>query len=54
MRTLLWLLLAAVPAAYPAKKDQPKPAIIEVIEATAHRDQNNLNIDGHLKNTGAH
>lgn len=52
MRTLLLLLVAAVPSAYPAKKDQPKPAVIEVVEASAHRDQNNLNIDGHIKNTG--
>ena len=29
MRTLFLLLLAAVPAAFPAKKEQPKPAVIE-------------------------
>jgi hypothetical protein len=52
MRTLFMLLLAAVPVVYSAKKEQPKPAVIEVLEATAHRDQTNLNIDGHFKNTG--
>jgi hypothetical protein len=53
MRTLLLLILAAVPAAYPQKKaPQPKPAAIEVVEAAAHRDQTDLNIDGTLKNTG--
>jgi hypothetical protein len=52
MRTIFLLLLAAVPAAYPAKKEQQKPAVIEVLEAKAHRDQTNLNIDGHFKNTG--
>jgi hypothetical protein len=52
MRPLFLLLLAAVPAAFPAKKEQPKPAVIEVLEATAHRDQSNQNIDGHFKNTG--
>jgi hypothetical protein len=52
MRTLFLLLLAAVPAAYPAKKEQQKLAVIEVLEAKAHRDQTDLNIDGHFKNTG--
>ena len=52
MRTLLLLLSAAVAPVFYAKKEQPKPAVIEVLEATAHRDQNNLNIDGHIRNTG--
>jgi hypothetical protein len=53
MRTLLMLVLAAVPAAYPQKKaPQPKPPVIQVIEATAHREDGNLAIDGKLKNTG--
>jgi hypothetical protein len=52
MRTLVLLLSVALPAALPAKKEQLKPAVIEVVEATAHRDQNNLNIDGHIRNTG--
>jgi hypothetical protein len=53
MRTLLLLVLAAVPAAYPQKKaPQPKPAFIEVVEVAAHRDPTQLNIDGKLKNTG--
>ena len=47
------MILAAVPAAYPQKKaPQPKPPVIEVVEATAHRDQAQLNIDGKLRNTG--
>lgn len=53
MRTLLLLLLATVPSAFPAKKAQPpKPPAIAVGEASAHRDQDHLNIDGRLKNTG--
>lgn len=39
--------------AFPAKKPpQPKPPVIQVVEATAHREQDQLNIDGKLKNTG--
>jgi hypothetical protein len=52
MRTFFLLVLAAVTVAYPAKKEQPKPAAISVLEASAHRDQDRLNIDGRLKNTG--
>jgi hypothetical protein len=52
MRTLFLLLLAAVPAAFPAKKEQPKPPVIEIVDIQGHRDQDSLNIDGHIKNTG--
>lgn len=53
MRALLVLLLAVVPMAFPAKKPpQPKPPMIQVLEASAHREQDQLNIDGKLKNTG--
>ena len=53
MRTLFLLILAAVPAAYSQKKaPQPKPPVIQVMEAAAHRDQDQLNIDGKVKNTG--
>ena len=52
MRTFFLLVLAAVTVAYPAKKEQPKPAAISVLETSAHRDQDRLNIDGRLKNTG--
>jgi hypothetical protein len=53
MRTLLLLIVAAVPLAYPQKKaPQPKPPVIEVVEAAAHRDPDHLNIDAKLKNTG--
>jgi hypothetical protein len=53
MRTLFVLLLAAVPLAYPQKKaPQPKPAVIEVVKATAQRDADLLALDGHVRNTG--
>lgn len=53
MRTLFLLILAAVPAAFPQKKaPQLKPPAIEVVEAAAHRDDSQLNIDGKLKNSG--
>ena len=53
MRTLFLLLLAVVPVAFPAKKpQQPKPAAIEVLETSAIRDGDYLNVDGRLKNVG--
>jgi hypothetical protein len=53
MRTLLFLALAAVPLAFPQKKaPQPKPPVIQVVEAAAHREDGNLAIDAKLKNTG--
>jgi len=53
MRPLLLLILTVVPVAYPAKKAaQPKPPAIAVLDASAHRDGDRLNIDGRLKNTG--
>ena len=54
MRTLFLVVLAASPTALPAAKkaQQPKPPAIAVLEATAHRDQDRLNIDARIKNTG--
>lgn len=54
MRTLFFLVLAASVMALPAgkKAQQPKPPAIAVLEAAAHRDQDRLNIDGRIKNTG--
>jgi len=53
IRHFFLLILAAVPTAFPAKKPpQPKPPVLQVLEASAHRDQDNLNIDGKLRNTG--
>ena len=52
MRTLFLLILAASPLAFSQKKAQPKPAAIEIVEVTAHRDPTQLNIDSKVKNTG--
>jgi len=53
MRTLFLLALAVAPTAFSQKKAQQlKPPAIAVLERTAHRDQDRLNIDGRLKNTG--
>lgn len=54
MRTLfLLLLITALPYAQPAKKAQQlKPAAINVLEASAHREQDRLNIDCRVRNTG--
>ena len=53
MRKLFLLALAVAPTAFSQKKAQQlKPPAITVLERTAHRDQDRLNIDGRLKNTG--
>jgi len=53
MRTLFLLALAVAPTAFSQKKaPQLKPPAIAVLERAAHRDQDRLNIDGRLKNTG--
>jgi len=55
MRTLMALLLVSVslPAIHAAKKPpQPKPAMLDVVEASARRDANLLLIDGRMKNAG--
>jgi hypothetical protein len=48
----LCLLTAGAAAGFFQKKAQPKPAVIEVLEVAAHRDQTQLNIDSKVKNTG--
>ncbi|HUS06822.1 MAG TPA: FxLYD domain-containing protein [Bryobacteraceae bacterium] len=46
---VLWL---ACSVAAPAQKKQPKPPEVELLQAAAHRDAGNINIDGKVKNTG--
>jgi hypothetical protein len=53
MRTLFLLILATAPVVYPQKKaPAPKPPVIEVLEAAAHRDGSQLTFDAKVKNTG--
>jgi hypothetical protein len=54
MRTLFLVVLVASVTALPATKkaQQPKPPAIAVLETAAHRDQDRLNIDARIKNTG--
>jgi hypothetical protein len=53
MRPFVLALLSGVLLAAPAQKaPQPRPAAIDVLTASAHRDQNLLAIDAKLKNIG--
>jgi hypothetical protein len=53
MRSLLLLFMAAALVAYQGKKaPQLKPPVLEILEISAHRDQELLAIDCKLKNTG--
>lgn len=52
MRTLLLFALAVMLGAYQGKKPALKPPSIDVLEFTAHREQNLLAIDCKFKNTG--
>jgi len=54
MRMLLLLALAVHPVFLSAQKkaQQLKPAAIQVLKATAQRDQDRLNIDASVKNVG--
>jgi hypothetical protein len=51
-RRAAWILLFAVLAFGQKKSKEPKPPEVELLEATAHRQEGNVIVDARVKNVG--